>query len=217
MAAQDTVEEAFKKIAQIPLDDGFEITFLEISLLDHPDMPHPGFRILVKVKLIEGRLTDNLQIDVGIGDNVTPNEQSLNLMTYRSDPLYESSISLLVYPPENIFAEKLNAVFAKGEDNSRMKDFNDLILMSRQPEMLNMNRLKEAIISTFKYQKSKYHPPIEFTAPIMEMFQESWDYFLSKQALYGFTSPMPHDFAKVLAELNKFIAQIDVSQEDIDN
>ena len=148
--AEGQIKRVFTEIGNLPIDDGFEITFVAIKDLSQPHMPHPGFRIIMNVRFREGRMNDNIQIDVGIGDEVTPDTRNIPLMTYKDDPLFEDSIPLAAYPPENIFAEKLSAVFQKAEENSRMKDFNDLVLMIRQPAMLDLTRLKPAIISTFK-------------------------------------------------------------------
>jgi hypothetical protein len=41
--------------------------------------------------------------------------------------MFEGEISLVVYPPETIFAEKLETVLSKGAANSRMKDYHDLL------------------------------------------------------------------------------------------
>jgi predicted nucleotidyltransferase component of viral defense system len=40
--------------------------------------------------------------------------------------------SVLAYPPETVFAEKLNIVFKKGGKNTRMKDYYDLLQLTAQ-------------------------------------------------------------------------------------
>lgn len=74
-------------------------------------------------------MKDRIHIDIGTGDVVSPTPRDLNLVQYRDKPLFESQISLLVYPPETIFAEKLETVISKGTINSRMKDYHDLLLL----------------------------------------------------------------------------------------
>ena len=77
-------------------------------------MEYPGFRVFLNIKLIDGKLTDNLQIDVGVGDKVEAESLNIDLLAYKNSPLFEESISLLVYPAESIFAEKLETVASKG-------------------------------------------------------------------------------------------------------
>lgn len=44
-------------------------------------------------------------------------------------PLFEEVIELNAYPPEYIFAEKLEAIIYLDDINGRMKDFHDCIRM----------------------------------------------------------------------------------------
>lgn len=70
-------------------------------------------------------MKDKIQIDVGVGDAVEPKNLKIKLFQYRGKPFFEEAISLLVYPIETIFAEKLETVISKGAGNSRMKDYHD--------------------------------------------------------------------------------------------
>ena len=114
------------------------------------------------IKLIEGKLTDNLQIDVGIGDKVEAESLTIKLLKYKNTPLFEESVSLQVYPAESIFAEKLEAVASKGPINSLIKDFHDLILMGRAPGLLDKEQLGTSIADTFEHRGTPLRLPIQF-------------------------------------------------------
>lgn len=65
--------------------------------------------------------------------------------------LLNEDISWTVYPIETIIAEKLHALIAHGDANSRSKDVYDLIIFlpKADPELL-----KKAIINCFKYRET---------------------------------------------------------------
>ncbi len=63
--------------------------------------------------------------------------------------MFEGEISLIVYPPETIFAEKLETVLSKGAANSRMKDYHDLLLLTREPHIIDIHKLQVSLKSTF--------------------------------------------------------------------
>ena len=107
------IKSIFRNICNINIEDGFKTTFSSLSLLEQPHMIHHGFRIIVKIQHIKGTLKDNLQIDLGVGDTVIAKKLAIPLLMYNSEPFFENQISLQVYPPEFIFAEKLTAIISR--------------------------------------------------------------------------------------------------------
>ncbi|MDN3508524.1 MAG: hypothetical protein P0S93_00585 [Candidatus Neptunochlamydia sp.] len=73
-------------------------------------MKYPGYRVNFEVKF--GCMKDWTHIDVGTGDIVSSTIFGLDLVQFRDKPLFESQVSLLAYPPETIFAEKLETVIS---------------------------------------------------------------------------------------------------------
>lgn len=69
-----------------------------------------------------------MQIDVGFGDVVHPEARITELPALLDLP----APRLLCYSRESAIAEKLEAMIKLGELNSRMKDFHDIWLLSRQ-------------------------------------------------------------------------------------
>ena len=53
-----------------------------------------------------------------------------------------------MYPPEFIFAEKLETILRFGTGNTRLKDFIDLYTLTKNP--LNTQKLKTAVMMCFK-------------------------------------------------------------------
>ena len=60
---------------------------------------------------------------------------------------------------ETVFAEKLETVLSKKGFNSRMKDFHDLIVMSRETNLLDKKFLKQSIEKTFSHRNTKQKFP----------------------------------------------------------
>ena len=201
------IESIFKNICDVNIEDGFKTAFLSITPLKQPHMMHHGFRIIIKIQYIKGTLKDNLQIDLGIGDTVISKKLVIPLLMYDSEPFFENKISLQVYPPEFIFAEKLTAILSKGQMNSRMKDFHDLILMIRQSDLLKINQLKRAINQVFNHKKMEKKFSIEFDDSSYQRLEQYW-----KQHQLGLRKSikelkLPDNFKSLVSELNIFLSK----------
>ena len=95
-------------------------------------------------------MKDNLQIDLGIGDSVDEYEMGLNLLKYKNQSLMnEVGVSILSYPPEFIFSEKLQAIISLKAFNSRMKDYYDCFVLINN-DILDKDKIKNAVTGTFK-------------------------------------------------------------------
>lgn len=69
-ASESEIIDAIKEIAQEPLDDGFSYKYNSIEILNQPHMSYPGYRINLDVQF--SNMKNRMQIDVGVGDVVTP-------------------------------------------------------------------------------------------------------------------------------------------------
>ena len=201
------IKKIFQNICSLNIKDGFSIAVLKIELLDHPHMTYPGFRVTLKIKHTEGTLKDNLQIDIAVGDVVNAKALAMSLLKYKSEPFFEDKISLKAYPPEFIFAEKLIAIISKGNINSRMKDFHDLTLMSRNTKLLKANQLKKTINQVFKHKGMEKQFPIKFSKSDYEQFEKRWEQYREKNKLAIKETNLPKKFKKVVSELNIFLSE----------
>ena len=148
-----------------------------------------------------------MQIDLGIGDTVISKKLAIPLLMYNSEHFFENQIFLQAYPPEFIFAEKLTAIISKGQTNSRMKDFHDMILMSRKPDLLKANQLKEAVNQVFNHKKMEKKFPIEYNDSSYQNLEKLW-----KQHQLGLRKlakdlKLPDSFKDLISELNVFLSE----------
>lgn len=84
-----------------------------------------GIRVKTNAFLSKTRIP--VQVDIGFGDAITPAAQELEFPPL----LTPVGPRLKAYPKETVVAEKLQAMVALGRANSRMKDFYDLLALSR--------------------------------------------------------------------------------------
>jgi len=92
------------------------------------DADYEGIRVRFKGNLGVARIS--MQIDIGFGDIVHPGPQLAELPTIMDQPAPQ----LLCYSRESAIAEKFEAMIKLGSLNSRIKDFYDIWLLSRQFE-----------------------------------------------------------------------------------
>jgi predicted nucleotidyltransferase component of viral defense system len=207
MEAQiDIVSRAINDICIIENYDEFRFSLENVQQLQHLHMNYPGFR--AKLKIIFGNMKDTVQLDIGVGDVVDPVEYDMTLFTYRDKPLFEGSVSLQVYPIETIFSEKLEAMVSRGEFNSRMKDFHDVVLMLRDDELLDKSICGMAIKKTFAHRKTNRKFPLHYENHTIEYLQTLWSRHLSGLGNYKDHLKLPGQFVDVVNEINHYISML---------
>lgn len=139
-----------------------------------------GRRISVLAEMGAARLS--VQIDIGIGDVVTPEPQWLEYPSLLDLPRPR----LRAYPRETVLAEKLHAMEFLGLRNSRMKDYFDVLALLREGK-IDPARLAQAIGATFARRKTELPKAAlqglshEFAADPAK--QTQWTQFLAKNRL----------------------------------
>lgn len=150
-----TIEAAFRVICQMEAEDdglAFDADGLNAELI-REDQKYGGVR--VKTKAFLGKTQIPVQVDIGFGDAITPAAQELEF-----PPLLSSEgPRLKAYPKETVVAEKLQAIVALGRANSRMKDFYDLLALSRLFEFEG-RILASAIRATFERRGTAVPPAV---------------------------------------------------------
>ena len=199
-ARQEEIKEAVQAICSVSSDDGFYFSCEGLDPLDQPHMDYPGYRVSIKASL--GRMKDKIQIDVEIGDVVVPATLEFSLFQYKGKSLFEEEISLLAYPPETIFAEKLETALSKGAANSRMKDYHDLILLSREPHMINLKTLKASIQNTFNNRKTTLEA-ISFTDAELKSMNRLWSQHLKNLRNSGNELKLPTTLQEVIPKVSQ--------------
>jgi hypothetical protein len=129
-----------------------------------------------------GKARIHLQVDIGFGDVITPAADELEYPSLLGLP----SPRLRAYPKETVIAEKLEAMVVLGMANSRMKDFYDVWMMSRELQF-NGRPLARAIQATFQRRQRELPQaaPTAFTEEFAENPDKGiqWNAFLSRNRL----------------------------------
>ena len=199
-AEKTTIEEICKEIAAVSLEDGFTFSFAGVELLSQPHMDYPGYRITLNTSF--AKMKDKIHIDVGVGDAVEPQYQEIKLFQYRGKPFFEDAVSLLVYPVETIFAEKLETVLSKGSKNSRMKDYHDLFLLVHSKGLIESKKLKEALTKTFENRGTTLGT-IHFDSAGLKSLQQLWTAHLHGLGDIAKDLALPKNIETVIDEINQ--------------
>lgn len=196
----DSCVRIFKEIASIDIKDDYvnfysdQIEGLRIK----EDDEYEGIRILIGGAL-SGAIF-KVQIDIGFGDAVTP------APVFAPFPriLDMQPFSLLMYPPETVFAEKLDAIISRGMLNSRMKDYYDLAVLISE-KIVKVEFVRQAVIKTFERRKTLL--PVSCPIGLSEEFSQDstkivqWKGFLKKNELDA------GNLSDVIAEIRQFVAK----------
>lgn len=162
---------------------------------------YDGIRVILSGMLGQARIP--LQIDIGFGDVVTPGPELIEYPVLLNFP----PPKLKAYPRYTLVAEKLEAMVHLGLANSRMKDFYDILLVSKLFSF-NAKILMEAIVNTFNRRHTKLPEGIPF-ALTPSFFEDSqkqvqWKAFIRK-AKPDFEI---NEFAAVIEDIKKFIIPV---------
>lgn len=175
----DTLVTTFREIAAIDMDDGIAFDSQSVradSIRD--DNRYGGLRVRLNGRIANVRCA--LQIDVGFGDAVTPEAQTVVFPVLLDDL---AAPTLRVYPVYTVIAEKYHAMTVLGLANTRMKDFFDIATITRRTD-LDGATLARAIGATFARRSTALpeKPPVALTREFGEddAKQRQWQAFLRK-------------------------------------
>lgn len=200
--AVDAVTAVIKEVCSLDVQpDGLVFDLESVSgEAIKEDADYSGVRVTFLVTIQNARIS--MQIDVGFGDVVTP---SVNATTYPV-LLDFPAPELLSYPRETVVAEKFEAMTKLGTFNSRMKDFYDIWILSRQFSF-NGASLADAISQTFaNRQTAVTAKPVALTPAFSRdnAKQTQWQGFVRKSKLDG----APADLSSVIDDLLVFLQPV---------
>lgn len=162
------------------------------------DADYEGIRIRFRGSLDSARV--NMQLDIGFGDVIFPGPVESDLPTMLDFP----APKLLCYSRESAIAEKFEAMLKLGELNSRMKDFYDIWLLSRQFDFEG-DKLAEAIRLTLERRGT--HLPdviVPFSDDFSRIKQVQWAAFCKRlQHEY-----LPEEFGQIVSVVKHFLNPI---------
>jgi predicted nucleotidyltransferase component of viral defense system len=179
--------------------DADGVTFLADSVAAEEitkDSEYQGTRIVMDARMDNVRL--RIQIDFGVGDVIVPGPRIIEYPAF----LGGETIELLAYPLETSIAEKLQAMVALGNANSRMKDFYDVWVCSTHLDF-NGDTLLKAVDATFRNRETTV-PADEFevlTPDFAERHLVQWNAFAKKIG----EVELANRFAEVLENIKTFV------------
>ena len=147
-----------------------------------------------------GKTQHHMQIDIGFGDVVYPEPVVVDFPAMLDFP----APRMLCYSRESTIAEKLQAMVQRDMLNSRMKDFHDIWLLSRQFDF-DGHELAEAIRCTFEQRGTPLPRKVEaFTKLFVDNKQGLWSNFHNRLK----QDHVPASFADIVASIAEFLSPV---------
>jgi hypothetical protein len=182
-------------------DDGlqFDASMVKAELI-REDADYEGVRVTFQAHL--GRARVPMQIDLGFGDVMTPAPELTKFPTLLE---FQAPV-LFAYSRETTIAEKFEAMVKLGELNSRMKDFFDIWLLSRQFEF-DGETLRSAIDRTFANRGSTL---VVDAVALSDRFaalagkEQQWKTFVNRSRITG----VPDSLADVIQGIRAFLMPV---------
>ena len=186
----DTLIATFRNIAAIELDDGivFDPASVRTDMI-REDNTYGGLRVRLTGRIGNARCA--LQIDVGFGDAVTPEPQTVLFPTLLDDM---PAPRLKAHPVYTVIAEKFHAMTVLGLANTRMKDFFDIATIAQRTD-LDGATLARAIAATFARRSTAL--PTQAPTALTRAFgdddakRRQWQAFLNKSRIAVATGTLP--------------------------
>lgn len=198
----DTIVALMREISQVAVtDDG--IVFDPASFTGEvirEDADYSGVRTTFVGRVDNARV--HMQIDIGFGDVMTPGPETLTYPTILDFP----APTISGYSRETVIAEKLQALVQLRMLNTRMKDYFDLWLLTRQPQ-LNREVLADAIKRTFANRGMEIDiAPIGLSSAFGDdsVKKMQWSAFVKRSRL----TDAPENLSEVVEELSQFFEPI---------
>jgi predicted nucleotidyltransferase component of viral defense system len=166
-----------------------------------PEDIYGGQRISLQARLGPARL--RVQVDVGIGDDVTPEPEWIEYPSLLDLPRPR----LRAYCPETAIAEKVHAMVVLGMKNSRMRDFFDIHALAER-KSFDGNRISRALRATFDRRRTPIpqNLPTALTPAFAaaEDKRSQWRGFLGRNGITAGPEGLEH----VIAKLSQFLAPV---------
>ena len=179
----ENLKAVFDEVARMPgeEEDGLRIDADSVRAVPiRDDDQYGGVRVTMMALI--GTVRIPVQIDVGIGDAITPVAKKGDFPVL----LDFEAPRLKIYPRETVIAEKYQTIVKRGLANSRMKDYYDLWKLSEDPKV-DLDLCRQAIARTFERRET----PLPSSVPegLSDAFAndefklKQWHAFLRKNRL----------------------------------
>lgn len=179
-----------------PADDGVEFDLSSMTVAKDRTGIVPGGKIVMAARVGSARV--NLRIDVGFGNPVTPGVKVIEFPSLLSNVAPTPSTG--AYPLETVIAEKVHAMAQFGVMNTRVKDYYDILLLSRS-HAFEKDLLADAITNTFAHQRRAVDPEMPgLGRGFVEASASAWKKFTAK-----LRSDVPADLGEAVEEISAFL------------
>ncbi len=176
----------------------FDVQSLEAGPI-REDQEYGGVRVTLTAHVATAKV--KLQVDIGFGDAITPEAVVVEYPTLLEFP----APKLRAYPRETVVAEKLEAMVKLGLANSRMKDFYDLLVLSKTFEF-DGALLVRAIRATFARRGTPLLTslPTALTSEFADdgVKNTQWKAFVRKSGVVGVG-----DLSDVVGAVRRFLGE----------
>lgn len=199
----DRLHEIFADICgQTVEPDGVHFLASSVTLRPIRDQDeYGGQRVVLVGNLGTARL--HVQVDVGVGDRLTPPAEWIEYPVLLDLPRPR----LRAYRAETTIAEKLHAMVLLDMQNSRMKDFFDIWRLAAERSFAG-DLLVEAVRNTFDRRQTSVPLvlPIALTAEFSGNLikEQQWKAFLNRSQMRHVTQ----DLATVVEEIARFLEPV---------
>jgi len=138
----ESIQNMLNEICAIEINDEVIFSLRRIEEIRESADYH-GFRVALEA--VYPPIKVPLKVDITTGDIITPKE-----INYEFRLLFDSrSIRILAYNLETIMAEKLETTIARGNQNTRPRDYYDIYIIRKlQWQNIDPRTLKEALLNT---------------------------------------------------------------------
>jgi hypothetical protein len=182
--------------------DGLEFLPASIRVVPiRPEANYGGLRATLQARLGKARL--RVQLDVGIGDAVSPEPVWLEYPGLLDFPRPR----LRAYRPETTIAEKLHAMVLLGEANSRMRDFFDIFALAERMQF-DGRLLAAAVRATFECRRTPIPEvlPLALTTGFAARSDKraQWEGFVRKNGL----ASAPAELGLVVTRIARFLEPV---------
>jgi len=198
---RDAIIEIFRAIARIEdEDDGlvFLVEDITATAIRH-DEEYGGICVRIPARLHTAKPV--FQIDIAFGDAITPPADEIDYPVLLSFP----APRLRAYPRDTVVAEKWEAMVSLGAINSRMKDFFDVWVLSRD-FAFDGATLAAAIAATFARRGTVIprEPPVALTIFADDATKrQQWRAFLQRSKVTNKTATLP----EIIAAITPFLIE----------
>lgn len=196
----ENVDSIFKEICDIDIADQLTFSFERIEEIREKD-DYLGLRVFIECHY--GKMKVPLTVDLTTGDTIIPREIEYMYKCVFDDKV----IPVLAYPLENVFAEKLDTIVARGIANTRTRDFYDVYtLYAMKKKDVNFETLRIALEATSRRRNTfkilEDYPQILESIKVDLGQYDFWRRFVAKNPYArGITLSQAVDCAKEMLDL----------------